>query len=308
MMSSRLKLGVAAGALLWAAVLPQMASAQSAEAPQDAEAQSSDVGVAEIVVTAQRRAESLQDVPISITALTSQSIQDGAIRGVDEIAGRTPGFTMTAFNVAQPRLFIRGSGSTDDGAAQDNSVAVFMDDVYIARGSGQAFEFLDVDRIEVLRGPQGTLYGKNVVGGLINVISRRPSRSMDAAAEISYGNYNALDLRGYVTGPVSDNLAVSFSGVRRSRDGFARNIRLNRDLEDLDLVAVRGQVLWTPTPDIDVLIAADYSNHSDNGQSRKGEGPFTTPPFGSVTAVQTSDDPRESESPRVTYQKRRIFG
>lgn len=308
MMSSRLKLGVAAGALLWAAALPQMASAQSAEAPQDAEAQSSDVGVAEIVVTAQRRAESLQDVPISITALTSQSIQDGAIRGVDEIAGRTPGFTMTAFNVAQPRLFIRGSGSTDDGAAQDNSVAVFMDDVYIARGSGQAFEFLDVDRIEVLRGPQGTLYGKNVVGGLINVISRRPSRSMDAAAEISYGNYNALDLRGYVTGPVSDNLAVSFSGVRRSRDGFARNIRLNRELEDLDLVAVRGQILWTPTPDIDVLIAADYSNHSDNGQSRKGEGPFTTPPFGSVTAVQTSDDPRESESPRVTYQKRRIFG
>jgi len=307
-MSSRLKIGVAAGAILFASAVSPTAFAQSAEARQDNASDHADVGIADIVVTAQRRQESLQDVPMSITALTSESIQAGAIRGVEEIAGRTPGFTMTAFNVAQPRLFIRGSGSTDDGAAQDNSVAVFMDDVYIARGSGQAFEFLDIERIEVLRGPQGTLYGKNVVGGLINVISRRPSRTMDAAGEISYGNYNALDLRGYVSGPVSDTLAVSFSGVRRSRDGFARNIRLNRDLENLDLVAVRGQLLWTPTPDLDVLIAADYSNHSDNGQSRKGEGPFTTPPFGSVTAVQTSTDPRESESPRVTYQERRIFG
>lgn len=305
-----LRSGVAGGALLLAGMLPAAVHAQDAAPPPSDQTveDTQDRGIADIVVTAQRREESLQDVPISITAVTSADITAGAIRGVEEIAGRTPGFTLTQFNVAQPRLFIRGSGSTDDGAAQDNSVAVFMDDVYIARGAGQAFEFLDIERIEVLRGPQGTLYGKNVVGGLVNVISRRPGQSVEAAAELSYGNYNALDLRGYVSGPVSDTLAASFSFVRRERDGYARNIRLNRDLEDLDLVAVRGQILWTPTPEIDVLIAADYSNHSDNGQSRKGEGPFTTPPFGSVTAVQTTDDPRESESPRFTYQDRRIFG
>lgn len=307
-----LKSGVSFGVMLAAATLAGPLAAQTSpatsEPAREAEAARNDVGVQEIVVTALRRAQSLQDVPISITALTAEAINDAAIRGVDELASRVPGFTMTAFNVAQPRLFIRGSGSTDDGAAQDNSVAVFMDDVYIARGAGQAFEFLDVERVEVLRGPQGTLYGKNVVGGLVNVISRRPSQSFNGAAEASYGNYNALDLRAYVSGPISETLAVSLSGVHRSRDGFARNIRLNRDLENLNLFAVRGQLLWTPTSDLDVLISFDYSDHSDNGQSRKGEGPFTPPPFGSVTAFQTSTNPRESESPRVTYQNRTIFG
>lgn len=303
-----LKCSAAIGVAVLATAFPGAASADTAPAEDPAADTRGDTGIKEILVTAQRREESLQDVPISITALTADAIASGAIRGVEEIAGRTPGFTMTAFNVAQPRLFIRGSGSTDDGAAQDNSVAVFMDDVYIARGAGQAFEFLDVERIEVLRGPQGTLYGKNVVGGLVNVISRRPSRTMEAAVEASYGNYDALDLRGYASGPLGDTLAASISGVHRSRSGFARNVRLNRDLEDLDLVAVRGQLLWTPSPDVDVLISADYSKHSDNGQSRKGEGPFTTPPFGSVTAVQTTKNPRESESPRTTYQDREIFG
>ena len=302
-----LKRGVAVGALA-AAGLAAPALAQDAGQSADAADTAAATGVEDIIVTAQRRAESLQDVPMSITAVTAKDITAGAIRGIEEIAGRTPGFTVTAFNIAQPRLFIRGIGTTDDGAAQDASVAVFQDDVYIARGAGQAFEFLDVERIEVLRGPQGTLYGKNVVGGLVNVISRRPSRTFEAAGEMSYGNYDAIDLRGYASGPVSDTLAASISGVHRSRDGFARNIRLGRDLENLDLFALRGQLLWTPTPDVDVLLAVDYSDHEDNGQSRKGEGPFTRPPFGSVTAVQSNDNPRESESPRLTFQNRRIFG
>lgn len=310
--SLRLNSGGAIGAIVAGCMLAMPAQAQTAAGSATAQdkviEEDKQDGIAVIVVTAQRREESLQDVPVSITALTSDAITSGAIRGVEEIAGRTPSFTMTAFNVAQPRLFIRGSGSTDDGAAQDNSVAVFMDDVYIARGSGQAFEFLDIERIEVLRGPQGTLYGKNVVGGLVNVISRRPAFRFEGAGEVSYGNYNALDLRGYVSGPVTDTLAASLSGVNRSRDGFARNIRLDRDLEDLEVFALRGQLLWTPSPNVDVLLSADYSNHSDNGQSRKGEGPFTTPLFGSVTNVQTTDNPRESESPRITYQDREIFG
>lgn len=301
---SRVKWG--ASVLPFAFLVMGSASAQDLSGP--VESASASKGVEEIIVTAQRRSESLQDVPISITAVTSAMISDSAIRGVDEIAGRTPGFTMTAMNVAQPRLFIRGSGSTDDGAAQDNSVAVFVDDVYIARGAGQAFEFLDIERIEVLRGPQGTLYGKNVVGGLVNVISARPKQTMKAAGEVSYGNYNALDMRGYVTGPVSDTLSASFSGVHRSRDGFARNIRLNRDLEDLNMVAVRAQLLWQPTSNLDFLVSADYNNHEDNGQSRKGEGPFLPSPFGSVTLVQSNDDPRQSESPRVTYQNRKVYG
>ncbi|MBN9478823.1 MAG: TonB-dependent receptor [Bordetella sp.] len=292
-----------AGCCLAAVGLSVPAHAQQA-VQQDAEAHA----VQDVIVTAQRRAQRLEEVPIAITAVSKQTLESAAIRGLDEIAARAPSFTMTAMNVAQPRLYIRGAGSNEDGAAQDGSVAVFVDDVYVARGAGQAFEFLDIERIEVLRGPQGTLYGKNVVGGLINVISSRPGYQLDAAADLTVGNYGALEGRGYVTGGLSDKLAASVAVVSRQRDGYARNIRLNRDLEDLDLFAIRGQLRYQPNEDLDLLLSADYSTHSDNGTSRRGEGPFGATPFGSVTLVQTSDNPRESESPRVTYQDRDIFG
>lgn len=275
------------------------------DAPQQPAAENA---VEDIIVTAQRRSQRLEEVPIAITAVTRETLEASAIRGIDEIAARAPSFTMTSMNVAQPRLYIRGAGSNEDGAAQDGSVAVFVDDVYVARGAGQAFEFLDIERVEVLRGPQGTLYGKNVVGGLINIISARPTAVFDAAGDLTLGNYGAIEARGYVSGPIGDTVSASLAVVSRQRDGYARNIRLDRDLEDLDLFAVRGQLRFQPTETLDILLSADYSSHSDNGTSRKGEGPFTTPPFGSVTAVQTSTNPRESESPRETYQDRDIFG
>jgi iron complex outermembrane recepter protein len=265
-------------------------------------------GLEEVIVTAQRREQSIKDVPIAVSAISRDVLDQAATTGVAELAARVPSLTMTAFNVAQPRIFIRGIGSIDDGAAQDNSVAVFVDDVYVARGAGQAFDFLDVERVEVLRGPQGTLYGKNAVGGLINVISARPKDDLSWKLQGSYGNYDAIDLRGYLTGPISSSVSGSLAAVIRDRSGYAENVRLNRELEDLQSYGVRGQLLWRLNDDIDVLVSADYNDHSDNGQSRKGEGPFTPPPFGSVTAVQSTTDPRESESPRVTYQDRKVIG
>jgi iron complex outermembrane receptor protein len=277
-------------------------------AAQEVKSDGASHAIEDVIVTAQRRSQRLEEVPMAITAVSKQTLESSAIRGLDEIAARAPSFTMTSMNVAQPRLYIRGAGSNEDGAAQDGSVAVFVDDVYVARGAGQAFEFLDIERIEVLRGPQGTLYGKNVVGGLINVISSRPSQYLDAAGDLTVGNYGSIEGRGYVTGALTDKVAGSLAVVSRQRDGYARNIRLNRDLEDLDLFAVRGQLRYQPTQDLDLLLSADYSTHSDNGTSRRGEGPFGPTPFGSVTRVQTSKDPRHSESPRVTYQNRDIFG
>ena len=275
---------------------------------QQATEQTEAHAIEEVIVTAQRRAQRLEEVPIAVTAVSRQQLENSAIRGLDEIAARAPSFNMTAMNVAQPRLYIRGAGSNEDGAAQDGSVAVFVDDVYVARGAGQAFEFLDIERVEVLRGPQGTLYGKNVVGGLINVISRRPSFNLDAAADTTVGNYGQLEGRAYVTGGLSETVAGSLAVVSRQRDGYARNIRLNRDLEDLNLFAIRGQMLFRPSDTLNALVSLDYSKHEDNGTSRKGEGPFSTAPFGSVTAVQTSKNPRDNETPRVTYQEREIFG
>lgn len=275
---------------------------------QQATDQSEAHAIEEVIVTAQRRAQRLEEVPIAVTAVSRQQLENSAIRGLDEIAARAPSFNMTAMNVAQPRLYIRGAGSNEDGAAQDGSVAVFVDDVYVARGAGQAFEFLDIERVEVLRGPQGTLYGKNVVGGLINVISRRPSFNFDAAADATIGNYNTAEARVYVTGSLTKKMAGSLAVVSRQRDGYAHNIRLDRELENLNLFAIRGQLLYQPTDTLNMLLSTDYSKHKDNGTSRRGEGPFSRPPFGSVTAVQTTTNPRHNESPRETYQEREIFG
>lgn len=265
-------------------------------------------GLEEVIVTAQRREQSIKDVPIAVSAISRDVLEQSATTGVAELAARVPSLTMTAFNLAQPRIFIRGIGSIDDGAAQDNSVAVFVDDVYVARGAGQAFDFLDVERVEVLRGPQGTLYGKNAVGGLVNVVSARPKDQLDWKLQGTYGNYDAVDVRAYLTGPIAASMSGSLAAVARDRSGYARNVRLDRDLEDLQTYGVRGQLLWRAADTVDVLFSVDYNDHSDNGQSRKGEGPFTPPPFGSVTAVQTTTDPRESESPRVTYQDREVMG
>jgi iron complex outermembrane receptor protein len=289
------------------AVAAALAAASGATHAQQA-ATEAPAGLDEIVVTAQRKVERLQDVPVAVSAIGREALEAASISGAQELAMRVPSLSMTAFNIAQPRIFIRGIGSTDDGAAQDNSVAVFVDDVYVARGSGQAFEFLDIERVEVLRGPQGTLYGKNVVGGVVNVISRRPQREFESRVSASYGNYDAIDLRGYVTGAMGANGAGSLSALVKDRSGYAENVRLGRDLEDQQSWALRGQYLWQPSDAVDVLFAADYNDHSDNGQSRKGEGPYTTPPFGSVTAAQTTRDPRKSESPRVTFQDRQVWG
>ncbi len=296
------------GIALGGAVVAACASLGSAQAQTAPAPQATSQGLEEIMVTAQRREQTVKDVPIAVTAISKAALEAAGTTGIAEIAARVPSLNMTAFNLAQPRVFVRGIGSLDDGAAQDNSVAVFVDDVYVARGSAQVFDFLDVERVEVLRGPQGTLYGKNAVGGLINVISSRPKDELDWKVQGSYGNYSAVDLRGYVTGAVSDTLSGSFAAVVRDRAGFAKNIRLGRDLEDLQTYGVRGQLQWQASDDLTVLFSADYNDHSDNGQARKGEGPFTTPPFGSVTAVQTTTDPRESESPRVTGQDRTVAG
>ena len=144
----------------------------------------------EIIVTAQRRSERLQDVPVTVTAFSAEEIAQARLRQLDDISSRTPGLNFDAFPTSQPRVAIRGIGSSDRGAAGDPSSAVFLDEIYLGRPAAVAFDAFDVSRIEVLKGPQGTLYGRNVVGGAINVVSNRPDLSgTDAAIEATVGNY-----------------------------------------------------------------------------------------------------------------------
>jgi iron complex outermembrane receptor protein len=162
------------------------------------------VSLEEITVTAQRRSESLQAVPIAITAVTAADMERGGIHELGTLAGQVPGLTFSPFAPGQNIVSLRGVSSNDDGAGTDNSVAVFVDDVYLGRVSNINPEMYDVDRVEVLRGPQGTLYGKNTIGGAVNIISSRPNTSaLDIKANADFGNYSRHNFSALITGPIS---------------------------------------------------------------------------------------------------------
>ena len=133
-------------------------------------------GLEEVIVVAQKRAQSLQEVPIAITALSSKQIENQDIRGLEGLARQVPGLTFAPFSPGQNIVSLRGASSNDDGAGTDNSVAMFVDDIYLGRVSNINPDLFDLERIEVLRGPQGTLYGKNTIGGAINVLTKKPNK------------------------------------------------------------------------------------------------------------------------------------
>ena len=129
----------------------------------------------EVVVTANRREQSLQSVPLAVSAFSGEEMEAQGIVDIKGLTERTPGFTMGTFNPGQPQLYMRGIGSNEDGAGGDQSVIVFIDEVYIGRAAGMDIDLFDLERVEVLRGPQGTLFGKNVVGGAVSMITKKPT-------------------------------------------------------------------------------------------------------------------------------------
>tara|TARA_R110000772_G_scaffold268645_1_gene397002 strand:+ start:8942 stop:11122 length:2181 start_codon:yes stop_codon:yes gene_type:complete len=223
----------------------------------------------EVVVTAQHREENLQDVPIAITAIGAEDIRSADISDLTAIALRTPGFSMGVFNPAQPQLFIRGVGSNADGAGEDQSVVVFLDGVYLGRTAGQAFDLFDLERLEVLRGPQGTLYGKNAAGGAINIITQKPTEELTGALELSGGDMGYLGIRGKVSGPLGEETYGKISVSHKERDGYVES--LVADIDDLNAYesdGIRGQLLTRPADALELLFSADYSEDSRNSPGR----------------------------------------
>jgi len=213
----------------------------------------------EITVVAQRREENLQEVPIAISAMNSSAIEKADIHDLTDIATRVPGLTFSPFSPGQNILALRGASSNDDGAGTDNSIAVFVDDVYLGRASNINPEMFDIERIEVLRGPQGTLYGKNTIGGAINIVSTKPDTDeMSGKIRGSIGNFSRVDLAGLINGPLSDSLAAKFSFSTRKRDGWVDNVQLNKKQKDDDTQAFRGQLLYSGN-EFEALFSADYN-------------------------------------------------
>jgi len=226
------------------------ARAAGTEAPSD--------GLEEIIVTSQRRSESLQTVPIAITAVTAADMERNGIHEIGTLANQVPGLTFSPFSPGQNIVSLRGVSSNDDGAGTDNSVAVFVDDVYLGRVSNINPEMFDVDRVEVLRGPQGTLYGKNTIGGAINVISARPDTdSLNVKFTADVGNFDRHNFSGLITGPLSNTWAAKLVVSTRNAEGWTNNVVLHTKEKNDNDKAVRVQLLRTGESS-ELLLSADY--------------------------------------------------
>lgn len=270
-------------------------------------------GVERILVTAQRVEQSMQEVPVAVSAFDGPFLEDANIGTMDDLALRAPGVSMGRFNSAQPQIYIRGIGSTDQSASGDPSVGVFIDGVYIPRPGATDMDFFDLERVEVLRGPQGTLYGKNVVGGAINYVTRRPSEHFGARAEVNVGNYNRLDYRGLLEGPVSENMNAKVAVNRRERDGYSLNQTTGNKLSDEDTLGIRGQLHYEHSEDLDVLFSFDYKQTRETGTNRhcKGEQFIFFPWFApgeEMAPTPCSEDPYVNEKTVDGYTDSDVWG
>ena len=234
------------------------------EATGAADDEGQDSATAAIVVTARRTEETLQRVPSSISAFNERALDRIQATDTTGLQGAVPNL-----NIVQGRgssnatnIYIRGIGQPDALQTFDPAVGVYVDDVYLSRIRGNQLDLLDIERIEVLRGPQGTLYGKNTIGGALKVVTRRPGQQFRATASIAVGSYNQLELKGSASGPISDTLAAGFAVLRSKRDGFVKDKVLDREYNDKDTVGARAALAWTPSSRMRFDLTADYT-HDD---------------------------------------------
>ncbi len=208
-------------------------------------------GIEDIVVTAQRRAERVQDVPIAISAFSADQMQARGVTNALDIAAFVPNLIAqnnTGLGSANS-YYLRGLGSSDSIATFDTPVGTYVDDIYLSRQNANNLSMFDVERVEVLRGPQGTLFGRNTTGGAISMIMRKPGDEFGGYAEVGYGRYNKKIVRGSVDLPVADTLGVKVSAYYQDDDGFAKNVTTGERLNDSDgwgvRLGVRGDILPT---------------------------------------------------------------
>lgn len=232
----------------------------------------------DITITSRRRQESAQDVPIPISVIRGPLVEDAGAFNVNRLKELVPSVQLYASNARNTTLNIRGLGSTfgltNDGI--DPGVGFYVDGVYFARPAATALDFVDIEQIEVLRGPQGTLFGKNTTSGAFNITTRAASFVPGATFEVSYGNYNYMQAKASVTGPLSKKLAarVSFSGTQRN--GTLYNVRSQQSVNSLNNLGVRGQLLFTPTDNVKLTLIGDVTDQQPVGYAVIYAGVVTT--------------------------------
>jgi iron complex outermembrane recepter protein len=238
------------------------------------------IGLEELTVTARKRAERLQDTPVAVSAFSSADLKDADIRRINDISNQVPNlsYDATTETSGAARVNLRGVGNGDPILSDDPGVGIYLDGVYLARAQGTLFTVSDVERVEVLRGPQGTLFGKNTIGGAVNVITRKPELDdFFGTAEVRVGNYRRFDTRLSLNLPVVDERAAArLSFATATADGFTKNKGTGSDLDDDKLLGVRGQLLALPTDSLEVLLSLDHSreDRKPRGYKCKVSNPF----------------------------------
>ncbi len=251
----------------FATATPAFSQAAPADTANDA-ATATENAVAEdevIIVTASKRTATLLDTPISVAVTDGATIQQAQVRDLLDLQSLVPSLRVTQLqSSANTNFIIRGFGNGANNPGIEPSVGVFIDGVYRSRSAAQIGDLPNVERIEVLRGPQSTLFGKNASAGIISVVTARPKHEFGGSAEVSYGNYNALIVKADVTGPINDQLAFSIAGNYNRRDGFARDLNLNTDFNDRNRWGIRGQLLWEPSDSLTLRLIGDYDSIDEN--------------------------------------------
>lgn len=247
--------------------LPSAGLAQS-QTDQATEAAEPQAGIGDILVTARRRVETLQNTPVSVTALGAETLEQRGVVSFNQINNFVPNIELNNGRVdgggSTAQVFIRGVGQEDYSFPNDPGVGVYIDGVYVSRSSAGDFGFLDIERIEVLRGPQGTLYGKNTIGGAINVVTRRPQGTDSGWVQATIGSYGRMDISGSADFRISDNLFATIAGASLNREGYGTNLA-GDDLGNQNKDILRGQLRYVPNDRVDIVFQADYARQRQFG-------------------------------------------
>jgi len=225
-----------------------------------ATAQTDDIVIDEIIVTAAKREQSLQKIPISVSVTSTDTIAKAHILDIADLQSVVPSLRVTQEqNTQQTNFVIRGFGNGSDNTGIEPSVGVFIDGVYLSRSTAQIGDLPMLERVEILRGPQSTLFGKNASAGVISIVTARPSFEPEGYIEGGLGKYSQHIIRGYASGGLSENMAVSLSGSRNKRDGYSDSLLGFKKNNDRNRWYLRGQVLFEPSSKVALRLIADYS-------------------------------------------------
>lgn len=287
----------------------QTAFAQAGPAAEE----TADADSGDIVVTAQRRSESLQKVPLAVSAIGAADLANTGRSTLESFSADVPGLNVTQ-NIGQARVTLRGIGVDNISLGSEGSVAFYQDGVFYARSSAAFASMYDIERIEVLRGPQGTLYGRNATGGSINILTAKPTDQFEGYLAGTIGNYLTLNSEGAISGPLSDNVSARLSFQTKHHRGYGRNTYTGTRIDDENSQGVRGQIKFDFNP-LTILIAGDYFRKDDNSNGGHYFGPgvesapgvFDTP-LAELLGGTVATDIRDVSNARDPFAKAEFYG